>query len=197
MLSLSKPIDFADRFDRRDPCARRWPPAAAAGPSLSSTTGPDRRPDADSVRRYVSCPSWMIRPASIGWPRKFAGLDDIEDLVERHDDVLKLAQAPGTAAGSERPWSACPERRSSGRGATRASRGSPGDDHRAVIVAHARAAGAQDVLIGQIGIGMQAERGQLQFAGKSPAVERFDIDQLVLEPIAARSRSCPSPGHRT
>ena len=65
-------------------------------------------------------------------------------------------------------------------------RGLPGHDHRAVVVPHARPAGAKDVLVGQVGIGVQAEGRQLQFAREGPAVERLDIDQLVLEAEAAR-----------
>ena len=39
--------------------------------------------------------------------------------------------------------------------------------------------------VGQIGVGVQADGRQFQLAGKGPAVERFDIDQLVLESVAA------------
>ena len=61
----------------------------------------------------------------------------------------------------------------------------PGDDHRAITVAHAGAAGAKNILVGQIGVGVQADGRQFQLAGKGAAVERFDVDQLVLEGVAA------------
>ena len=34
-----------------------------------------------------------------------------------------------------------------------------------------------------MGVGVKADGGQFQFAGEGPAVERFDIDQLVDEAI--------------
>ena len=58
-------------------------------------------------------------------------------------------------------------------------------DHRAVAVAHAGAAGAEEIVVGQIGVGVQADGRQLQLAGEGAAVERFDIDQLVAEFVIA------------
>ena len=60
-----------------------------------------------------------------------------------------------------------------------------GDDHRAVAVAHARPARAEHVAVGQMGVGVQADGRQFQLAAEGPAVERLDIDQLVLEAVAA------------
>lgn len=53
-----------------------------------------------------------------------------------------------------------------------------GDHHRPIAVAHAGAAGADGVLVGQVGVGVQAERegGEFEFALKGSAVEGFDID---------------------
>ena len=121
----------------------------------------------------------MMRPASIFWPLILARFGDVENLVERHDDVLKVlaqAHAEGEKRGGQR----------AGHGdrlaAERIERdGLAGDDHRPVVVAHAGAAGAEDVLVGQVGVGVQADGGQLQLALEGPAVERFDIDQLVRE----------------
>ena len=61
----------------------------------------------------------------------------------------------------------------------------PGDQHRAIAIAHAGPAGAKHVAIGEMGVGVQADGRQFQLAVKGPAVERFDIDQFVLEAIAA------------
>ena len=52
---------------------------------------------ADCWSPYVSWPSWMIRPASIGWPSYSPRCDGGDDLVERHDDVREILR-PGTAA---------------------------------------------------------------------------------------------------
>ena len=56
-----------------------------------------------------------------------------------------------------------------------------GDDHRPVAVAHARAARAQDVLVVQKGVGVDAHGREFELGLERPAVERFDVDQLVRE----------------
>ena len=61
-----------------------------------------------------------------------------------------------------------------------------GHDHRPVAVAHAGAAGAQNVLVVQESVGVNADRGQLQFRLERTAIERFDVDQLVLKFVVAR-----------
>ena len=73
----------------------------------------------------------------------------------------------------------------------------PGNNHRTVPVAHAGAARTEDVAVAQVGIGVNAQRRQLQLAFQGAAVERLNVDQLVREAIGARRRSCPGPGHRT
>ena len=39
-----------------------------------------------------------------------------------------------------------------------------GDDHRAVVVAHAGAAGAESVLLSEVGVAVQADRRQFEFS---------------------------------
>ena len=46
---------------------------------------------------------------------------------------------------------------------------------------------------GEIGIGVEADGGQLQLAGKRAAVECLDVDQLVAKRYG-RCRSCPGQG---
>src|SRR3954463_15965192 len=53
--------------------------------------------------------------------------------------------------------------------------------HRAVAVAHARAAGAKYIFIMQIGVRMNAHGRKLQLCRERPAVEGLDVDQLVRE----------------
>ena len=64
----------------------------------------------------------------------------------------------------------------------------PGDDAGAVAVAHARPAVADGVLVREVGHPVQTHGRQFQQVGpfERPSVERFDVDQIVREPVARR-----------
>ena len=70
-------------------------------------------------------------------------------------------------------------------------------DHRPVAIPHACAARAEGVNVGQIGVAVQADGRQLQFAGEGAAVERFDVHELMTEFDSRPCRSCRSPGRET
>ena len=59
-------------------------------------------------------------------------------------------------------------------------------EHRAVTIAHARAAGQQRVFIAHMGIGVDADGGDVEFAARGALVQRLDVLQNVLEPEAVR-----------
>jgi hypothetical protein len=54
-------------------------------------------------------------------------------------------------------------------------------DHRPVAIPHARPARAQGVQVGEIGVAVQANGRQFEFARECTAIERLDVDQLVRE----------------
>ena len=58
--------------------------------------------------------------------------------------------------------------------------------HRAVTVAHARAAGQQRVFVAHVGVGVDADGGDVEFAARGALVQRLDVLQNVLEPEAVR-----------
>ena len=61
-----------------------------------------------------------------------------------------------------------------------------GHQHRAVAVAHARAAGQQRVFVAHISVGVNADRRNIQFAARGAFVQRLDVLQNVLKPEAVR-----------
>ena len=125
----------------------------------------------------------MIRPASIFWPLILARDDGRNDLVERHFDRREI-RAQAEPQGEERAGQRA--RHGDRLRLERVDRlRLAGDDHRAVAVAHARAARAEHVLVVQEGVGVDADRGQLQLALERAAVERLDVDQLVRELVVA------------
>src|SRR3989304_157323 len=83
-----------------------------------------------------------------------------------------LVNLPGTAIVRSRKWSTV----SGCRAATQ----------RAVAVAHARAAGTEDVLVVQERVGVEADGGELQLGAERAAIERLDIDQFVGQLVVAR-----------
>ncbi len=61
-----------------------------------------------------------------------------------------------------------------------------GDEYWTIAVAHARAAGQQRVLVTDVGVGVEADGGDIEFAARGTFVERLDILQNVLEAEAVR-----------
>ena len=59
-------------------------------------------------------------------------------------------------------------------------------EHRPVAVAHARAARQQCVFVADIGVGVDADRRDVKFAAGRAFVQRLDVLQDVLEPVAVR-----------
>ena len=57
------------------------------------------------------------------------------------------------------------------------------DDHWSVVVTHAASAGAKSVFVGHIGIAVQTDGRQFQFATKRPVVERLNILKLMCKPV--------------
>ena len=60
-----------------------------------------------------------------------------------------------------------------------------------------RAAARQGVLVGDVGVGVDGDGGDLQLALHRPLVERLDVLQDVLEAVAARWAARSWPGRRT
>ena len=79
-----------------------------------------------------------------------------------------MVRRPGTAM--RRPGQRC---------ARVGGRRPPGDDPRAVAVAHGRAAPQQRVPVGEVGVGVDRHGGDLELAGQRAAVERLDVGELV------------------
>ena len=61
-----------------------------------------------------------------------------------------------------------------------------GDDHRAVLVAHAAPGRQQRVLVEQVRVGVDADGRDFEFALQRPAIERLDVLQFVDELQVAR-----------
>ena len=55
----------------------------------------------------------------------------------------------------------------------------PRDEPRAVPVAHRRAVREQGVLVGEVGVGVDRDGGDLELAAQRALVERLDVLQLV------------------
>ena len=107
--------------------------------------------------------------------------DSVDDLVERDDDVSEVGTQAETQCQIGRG-----ERAGNGNGLVLQIVNRPGlfrDDPRPVAVSHAGPATAKGVTVGQMGVGMDADRGQFEFGVKRAAIERFDVDQFVHESI--------------
>ena len=119
----------------------------------------------------------------------------VEDLIERHDDVIE----------SRRDKVAAPDRRSSSCPGSAidpiaqpgadffdpyaSAPGPPGrcrDHHRAVAIAHARAAGQKRITVAHIRKGVNRDRGDVQFAAKRALIQRLNVFEPMLEAIAAQ-----------
>ncbi len=115
----------------------------------------------------------------------FAGTDGFEDLVEWNNDVVKLfgrfaepklqsEEGAGHRAGDSDFL------------AQHFAPGEPlpGDEHRAISIAHAGATGQQRVFVTHISIGMDADGRDVEFAAGGALVEGLDILKDVLEAVA-------------
>lgn len=109
--------------------------------------------------------------------------DGTEDFVEGHDEVIEFGgglaepelegeEGAGHAAGHG----------DTGAGDFVAAEGAFGDQHGSVAVAHAGSAGEQGVLVTDVGVGVNADGGDVQFAARGPLVEGLDILENVFEP---------------
>ena len=107
----------------------------------------------------------------------FSFLHRLEDLVEGQDFVgepLRQQQAQGEERRGQRAG------HGDAGGLQFLNRHRPaGDDHRPVAVAHAATAGQQGVLVEEVGVGVDADGGEVEFAAEGAAVERLDVLQLV------------------
>src|ERR1051326_5229061 len=98
----------------------------------------------------------------------------VEDLVERNDDAFELAEIEFQSqerarhsAGDGNLAVAQPGADGSIRRRIQ-SAGFRSNDHRAVAVAHARAAWEQRITIAQVSEGVDRDRGDMQFASQRP-----------------------------
>ncbi len=131
----------------------------------------------------------MMRPASAS-----PAATMLENFIERHDDVDSTSPTKSCSARKALvifPGTAMRLRRAATRDTASSSQISGSavagarDDHRPVAVAHARAAGQQRVLVEHVGVGVDRDRGDVQFAARRALVQRLDVLQDVLEPPAA------------
>jgi len=112
----------------------------------------------------------------------FSGLYGVEDLVEGNNDVIDFTRA------LLQPKLQREKRAGHGAGD---GDGAPGDfvagkflfcdEHRSVAVAHARATGQERVFVAYIGVGMNADRGDVEFAARGALVEGLDVLEDVFE----------------
>ena len=73
----------------------------------------------------------------------------------------------------------------------------PGHDHGAILIPHAAPGRQQCVLVEEEAVGMNADRGDFEFAIERAAVERLDVLKFVDETGGSRWGSCRSPGRGT
>ena len=59
-------------------------------------------------------------------------------------------------------------------------------EYRAVTVAHARTAGQERVFVADVGVGVNADSGNVEFATRGAFVQRLDVLQNVLKTEAVR-----------
>ena len=132
----------------------------------------------------------MIRPASAR-PSRTKG----RNLVELDFDGLKclaaLAQAElqgqecsGQSAGDGDGFAAQIAQRHRGFG----------DDHGAILVAHGCAATGQGVVGGDVGIGVDGDGGDFQFATQGALVEALDVLENVLELVGSGGKFIAGQG---
>ena len=148
------------------------PPLARIDDQLQPLVGVCQLPLVDNQSR-VDAPPFIL-------PGRYS----IENLVERHKDVIEI-DAKAEPQGQIRRGSQ--SRHGDRRAAQFVERHAPfGDDHRTIPVAHACPARTENVAMAEEGIGVDADRRQLQIALERTLVERLDVDQLVRKPIPAR-----------
>ena len=70
-------------------------------------------------------------------------------------------------------------------------------EHRAIAVAHARAAGQQGVFVGNVGVGVDADGGDVEFAARGAFVQRLDVLQNVLKMKTVCRDQSPSLDRKT
>ena len=114
----------------------------------------------------------------IGPPRAHRG----KDLVERHDKVIELLRRLAQPQLQREEGAGHRARH----GDLLAGDFRPGElllrhQHRPIAVAHARAARQQGILVAHVGVGVNADRRDVQFAPRGPLVEGLDVLQDVLE----------------
>ena len=111
-----------------------------------------------------------------------AGAHGLEDLVEGHDDVIEVLR------GLAEPELECEE--GAGHGAGDGDLLAEdfflretllADEHRAVAIAHARAAGEQGILVANVGVGVDADGGDVEFAAGGALVQGLDILEDMFE----------------
>ena len=165
MLSQQQAMDVADRLGAKvlaDPVgAQRQrqagvlePPLARVDDQFQPLVGVGQLPFVDD-QPGVDAPAFVL-----------PGRHGIENLVERHDDVVEIdaqAQPQGEIGGGAQARHG--DRRA---GQLVERHAPPGDDHRAVAVAHARPARAEDVAVAQVGVGVDADGRQFQLALQAP-----------------------------
>ena len=60
------------------------------------------------------------------------------------------------------------------------------DNNRPIAITHARAAGQQGIFVGDVGVGMNRNRGNVQFTPQCALVQRLDVFQPMFESITAQ-----------
>ena len=176
--------------------------ADGVGPERQRQAGPFQPPFAevdDQMQSLIAIGQlpFVDDEAGVG----FAPFNDVEDLVELMDDVVegtafaRASVGKGGVSAGRLPTEAEVEGQESGR--QRAGDGDgfalqvvdrhrfAGDDHRAVAVPHAGSAGAEGIGLGEVGVTVQTDGGQLQFGRERPTVQGLDIDQFVREFVLA------------
>ena len=167
------------RRDRREmssgPRSRRMtlPPSGSGSPSVRSA---HHSPKSTSLRR----PFLLVGELAFvdQQPRlDLAVSHRLEDFVKRHHDVLHvgLVQAQREKGGRQRAGNR------HGDAVKRGGARLADHHHRPVVVAHAGAMRQQDVLVGQMRVGMKRHGRDLVLALEGRAIQRLDVRQHVHE----------------
>ncbi len=128
-----------------------------------------------------------------------AGLHGVENSIERHDDVLEVV-AQEKAQARERRSSSRPGSRSFSASGTIHRRRPDSvrrDHHRPVAVAHARAAGEQGVAVADVGVGVDGNGGDVQFAARGRVRSRSGCPPADARNGSRADRFCFPPSRRT
>ncbi len=118
---------------------------------------------------------------------RLAAREGVEDLIERHDDVVELLLRQAEIK-LQREKGAGHQARYGDffRAEFLAGKWRLADEHRPVVVAHAGAAAEQGVVLEHVGAGVDRDGGDVELGPRGALVERLDVLEDVLEFVARR-----------